>query len=148
MLPIPVSSSWEVVAADCLGPLIPSLNRNKYVFVMGALLTKYVEAARLTTKDTTISGYHCNCTWTTSKTSHWQGHHLFFQTYEGSSSRFHPNWDCFIDRINDIILQTLKIYFDSNQKDWDAHLPAAFYAHNASLSETTVDTTFFLTNGR
>lgn len=63
-------------------------------------------------------------------------------------SRFHSQWDCFIDRINDIILQTLSMYFGSNQKDWDPHLPAVFYAYNGSASENTDDTTFLLTYGR
>ena len=35
------------------------------------------------------------------------------------------------------------MHFGYNQKDWDAHLPAAFYAYNGSVSETTGDTTFF-----
>ena len=40
------------------------------------------------------------------------------------------------------------MYLDSNQKDWDAHLPPEFYAHNASVFKTTVDTTMFLPYGR
>ena len=37
------------------------------------------------------------------------------------------------------------MYVGSNKIDWDVHLPAALYAYNVSVSETTGDTTFFLT---
>ena len=54
LLPIPVSSPWEVVAADCLVLLATSLSGEKYIFVIGDMLTKYVEAVGLPTKGTSV----------------------------------------------------------------------------------------------
>ena len=39
------------------------------------------------------------------------------------------------------------MYVASGHKDWDMYLPSATYAYNTNLSETTVDTPFFLTYG-
>ena len=53
-LPIAVSGPWEVIAADCMGPL-PVMNLGKrYILIVGNLFTKYIETTALPSIETTI----------------------------------------------------------------------------------------------
>ena len=55
LLPILMSSSWKVAAADCRGSLTTSLTGDKYIFVMCDLLSKYWKAVALPKKDIPVA---------------------------------------------------------------------------------------------
>ena len=44
-------------------------------------------------------------------------------------------------------MKIITMYVAARHKDWDTCLPSAKYAYNISLSETTDDPPFFLTDG-
>ena len=54
LLPIAVSGPWEVIAADCTGPLPATILGNRYLLIIGDLFTKYIETAALPSIETTI----------------------------------------------------------------------------------------------
>ena len=54
LLPIVVSGPWEVIAADCIGPLAATNLGNRYILIIGDLFTKYIETADLPSIETTI----------------------------------------------------------------------------------------------
>uniref|UniRef100_A0A915L9R7 Uncharacterized protein n=1 Tax=Romanomermis culicivorax TaxID=13658 RepID=A0A915L9R7_ROMCU len=54
LMPILVTSPFDRVAMDVLGPLPMSENRNKYVIVFGEYLKKYVTAVALLETTTEI----------------------------------------------------------------------------------------------
>ena len=60
------------------------------------------------------------------------------------TSSYHPNIMVMLNVSIDI-MQIIAKHVASAHKDWDTYLPSAMNAYNTSLSETTDDTSFFLT---
>ena len=54
LLPIAVSGPWEVIAADCMGPLAATNLGNRYILNIGDLFTKYIKTADLPSIEITI----------------------------------------------------------------------------------------------
>ena len=54
LLPIAVSGTWEVIAAECMGPLPVTNLGNRYIIIIGNLFTKYIETAALPSIETAI----------------------------------------------------------------------------------------------
>ena len=162
LLPIAVSGPWEVIAADCMGPLPATSLGNRYILIIGDLFTKYIETAALPSIETAIITQVF-----LDKIVFRHGPPHRFLTDRGTNftsklmtqlcndlninkvftSSYHPQCDDFVERINGVIMQIIAIYVASDHKDWDTYLPSATYAYNISLSETTGDIPFFLTYG-
>ena len=49
-----LSGPWEVIAADCMGPLPATNLRNRYILIIGDVFTKYIETTALPSIETTI----------------------------------------------------------------------------------------------
>ena len=54
LLPIAVSGPWEVIATDCMGPLLAANLGNRYILIIDNLFTKYIETAASPSIETTI----------------------------------------------------------------------------------------------
>ena len=54
LLPIAVSGPWEVIAADCMGPLAAANLGNRYILIIGDLFTKSIKTADLPSIEITI----------------------------------------------------------------------------------------------
>lgn len=63
-------------------------------------------------------------------------------------SSYHPQSEGFVERVNEIILQSLAMFVSSRQVDCDVFLTAVVYAYNVGISETTGNTPFFHTYRR
>ena len=44
------------------------------------------------------------------------------------TSSYHTEYDGFVKRINEVIIQIIAMYMASDHKDWDAYLPSATFA--------------------
>ena len=53
-LPIAVSGPWEVIAADCMGPLPVMSFGKRYILILRDLFTKYIETVALPSIETAI----------------------------------------------------------------------------------------------
>ena len=49
-----VSGAWEVIATDCMGPLLAANLGNRYILIIDNLFTKYIETAASPSIETTI----------------------------------------------------------------------------------------------
>ena len=163
LLPMALSGPWEVIAADCMGPLPATNLRNRYILIIGDVFTKYIETTALPSIETTIITQVF-----LDKIVFWNGPPHRFLTDRGTNftlklmaqlcndlninkvftSSYHPQCDGFVERINGVIMQIIAMYVASDHKDWDMYLASATYAYNTSISKTTGDTPFFLTYGR
>ena len=163
LLPIPSEGLWDIVAADCLGPVTATLSGNRYIVVFWCLFTKYVEAFAVSTIDAVVISqlFMDNIIFR-------HGAPRRFLTDRGSNfisklmkevcrmvnvekiftSTYHPQCDGFVERINGVIAQNLSMYVSSSQTDWDIHLQACIFAYNTSISASTGYTPFFLMHGR
>ena len=163
LLPIAVSSPWEVIAADCMGSLSATNLGNRYILIISNLFTKYIKTAVLPSIETTIitqvfldkivfrhgpphrsltdRGTNFTSKFMTQLCSDLNINKVF-------TSSYHPQWDGFVERINGVIMQIIAMYVASDHKDWDTYIPSTTYAHNTSISETIGDSPFFLTYGR
>ncbi|XP_065670064.1 uncharacterized protein LOC136088898 [Hydra vulgaris] len=163
LLPIPVEDPWDIIAADCLGPFLPSLKGNLYIFVFGCLFTKYVEAFAVSTiaatsiaelfVDNIVFRHGAPRRFLTDRGSNCTGKLIkvvcdILNVKKLFTTAYHPQTDGFVERINGVLAQNLSMYVASNQRDWDVHLPAAVYAYNTSISTSTGETPFRLTYGR
>ena len=119
LLPIVVSGPWEVIAADCTGPLPAANLGNRYILIIGDLFTKYIETAALLSIETTI-----NTQLFLHKIVFWHGPPHRFLTGRGTNftskmmaqlfndlninkvftSSYHPQYDGFVERINGVIM--------------------------------------------
>ena len=163
LLPIAVSSLWEVIAADCMGSLSATNLGNRYILIISNLFTKYIKTAALPSIETTIitqvfldkivfrhgpphrsltdRGTNFTSKFMTQLCNDLNINKVF-------TSSYHPQWDGFVERINGVIMQIIAMYVASDHKDWDTYIPSTTYAHNTSISETIGDSPFFLTYGR
>ena len=61
------------------------------------------------------------------------------------TSSYHPPFDRFVERINEVDMQITAMYVATAHKDRD--LPSSTYTYNTSLTETTDGSPFFRTYG-
>ena len=163
LLPIAVSGPWEVIAADCMGPLPATSLGNQCILIIRDLFTKYLETAALPLIETSLITQIF-----LDKTVFRHGPPHKFLTDGGTNftsklmtqlcndlninkaftASYNTQCDGFVERINGVIIHIIAMYLASDHKNWDIYLPSATYAYNTSLFETTGDTHFFLTYGR
>ena len=144
-LPITISGSWEVIAADCMGPLPVTNLGNRYILIVGDLFTKYIETAALSSIETAIitqvfldkivfrhgpphsfltdRGTNFTSKLMTELCNDLNIHKIF-------TSSYHPQCDSFVELINGVIMQIIVMYVAADHKDWDTYLPSATCKHN------------------
>lgn len=50
---------------------------------------------------------------------------------------YHPRGDGMVERFNRTLIGILSAYVDSDQSDWDLHMPMVNMAYRSSVQETT-----------
>ena len=134
LLPIATSGPWEVIAANCMCPLPATNLGNWYVLIIGDLFTKYIETAALHSIETTIITlvfldkivllYHLTDFWLTMEQilhqSLWHNFAMIFNINKVFTWSYHPQFDGFVEQINEVIMQITAMYVATDQKDWDA----------------------------
>lgn len=155
--PIPVSKVWDRVGIDLVGPLPETKCGNKYIVTLSDYFSKWPEAAPLKSKCAEgvadfLFDVFCRHGWPKIIQSD-QGRefinsvnsYLFKSTNikHCISSAYHPQTNGLDERFNQTLLNTLKKVVDSNEKEWDKHIPAALYAYRISKHASTKFTPFF-----
>jgi hypothetical protein len=154
---------WSHVAFDIIGPLPKTATGNEYILTAIDRFTRMTEAMALPTCDTfaiaTAIFEMVICR-----------HGLFevMQSDRGSgfvsiiaaniykimgikqvkTTAYHPRSNGVIERFNKTLKQTLKIYCNEHQNDWDVFLPYALFAYNTSYHHIIKETPFYLNYGR
>ena len=72
-----------------------------------------------------------------------------FGTYQKFSSAYHPQTNGVQERYHATLIQSLSMYVDSHQKDWDVFLPAVLFSYRACpATRSTGHSPFMLLYGR
>jgi transposase InsO family protein len=161
--PIPVSRPWETVGVDILGPLHESARGNRYILVFSDYLTKWVEAFAVARADTpTVAQVLVDevlCRHGAPERLLSDRGSVFrsalvreicaiFGVRKIFTTGYHPQTDGLVERFNGTLATMLSHYVDSNQDDWDVHLPAVLFAYRRTVQESIGDSPFYLTYGR
>jgi RNase H-like domain found in reverse transcriptase/Reverse transcriptase (RNA-dependent DNA polymerase)/Integrase zinc binding domain/Chromo (CHRromatin Organisation MOdifier) domain/Retroviral aspartyl protease len=81
-------------------------------------------------------------------TSHfWRSVFKLLDTKLAMSTAYHPQTDGQTERANRTLEDMLRAFTSERQNDWDTCLPAAEFAYNNSVNQSTRETPFFLNHG-
>jgi hypothetical protein len=160
---IPVSSAWEVVGTDIMGPLPKTKNGHRYIITFTDHMTKWVEAIPLkeTSAETIAEVYvkQIICRHGTplqllsDRGTNFMSKVLAkvnetLQVKHKRTSPYHPRTNGLTERFNKTLADMLTMYTSSHQRDWDEHLPFVMFAYLTSVHSSTKESPFFLMHGR
>ena len=149
---IPVSSIFEHLHLDIVGPVLPTYRGNKYIITATDAFSKWAFAQPLQstlTRDVinfienTVLAIHgkpksiitdrgvqfTSHEWINFIKSHDIEHKL--------TSAYHPQSNGIDERLNGTLVRILRHYIDEHHSDWDSQLKWALYAYNTSVHEST-----------
>jgi transposase InsO family protein len=154
---------WTHVSLDWVGPLPTSEKGNKYILVAKCQFLKYVEAfaapdlTAQTTAELVVQGIICRyglpLCFTTDRgqsfVSHMAGH-IYKQLgiKQSKTTSHHPQSNGNVEISNKQLKQTLKLWSNEHQSDWDVLLPYAVFAYNTSYHSLLQETPFYASYGR
>ena len=163
LLPIPVGGAFDRVAVDIIGPLKTTTKGNKYIIVFMDYLTRWPEAIPVPTIDAAtvarvfvdeiISRHGAPIEILSDRGSNFLSS-LFreicriFKIHKLSTSSYHPQTDGLVERFNGTLIQSLSMYVNKDQTDWDLYIPAVLFAYRVTPSDATQETPFYLIHGR
>ena len=163
VLPIPVHGPWDVVASDCCGPFVQTSRGNRYLVVFTDMCTRWCEAfavpdieAKTIAKllvDEIISRHGAPRKLLTDRGSNYKSSLLkevcaLMGTHKIFTTAYHPQCDGLVERFNGSLVQSISMYVDSNQKNWDENLSAVLFGYRSAPSDTTGESPFYLMYGR
>ena len=161
--PVVVSSPWEMVGVDFLGPLPVSKNGNLYLLTFCDYFTKWMVAVPTKAPDSesvanalvsqiyakfgapsrliSDNGAAFNAA-LTKKLCEKLGIEKVFTT------PYHPAGNRQVERWNSTVVGMLRCYADANLKNWDDQIDMVTFAYNSSVHKTTGYSLFYLNYGR
>lgn len=160
--PIPVTKVWHRVGIDLVGPLPVTEAGNKYIITLSDYFSKWPEAAPLPSKEASgvakfLFDTFCRHGWPKIVQSD-QGREFineinacFFELTNIKhciSSAYHPQTNGLDERFNQTLMNTLKKVVDTNNSDWDLHIPSALYAYRVSRQASLKFSPFFIMYNR
>ena len=163
LLPIPVEGAFDRVAVDIVGPLKVTTRGNRYIIVFIDYLTRWpevkatasIEAATVARVliDEIISRHGGPSTILSDRGSNFLSSLIqevckIFKIQKLSTSSYHPQTDGLVERFNGTLIQSLSMYVNKNQTDWDLYIPSVLFAYRVSPSDATQETPFYLMYGR
>jgi hypothetical protein len=154
---------FEMICVDIIGPLPTTEKGNKYSLVAVDRFTRLADAwpiADQSTKTVTlafIEGWVCKhgiplCV-TTDRGSPFVSQ-LAADLYKElgikriKTTAYHPQSNGLVERFNKTLKQTLKIWSNDNQDDWDVLLCYAVFSYNTLFHTLLQETPFFVAYGR
>ena len=154
---------WTYVGLDWVGPLPKTDRGNEYILVSKCMYIKYVEAfaaADIGTKTTArlvIDGVICRYGLPLCFTSD-RGAPFVSQLAgaiykelgikQSKTTSYHPQSNGNVEIFNKLLKQTLKLWANERQSDWDLLLPYAVFAYNTAYHSLLQETPFYLQFGR
>ncbi|KAG1930770.1 thy-1 membrane glycoprotein [Pimephales promelas] len=147
-----VSRPYERVAVDVLGPLPETLNKNKYILIIGDYFSKWTEAFPLPNQEAQsiarVLVEEWVCRYGVPRSLHSdQGRNFesglfkelcrLLQINKSRTSPYRPQSDGLIERFNRTLLSMLSLFVDENQMNWDRLLPYVMMAYRSSVQAST-----------
>lgn len=147
-----VSRPYERVAVDILGPLPETLNKNKYILIIGDYFSKWTEAFPLHNQEAQsiarVLVEEWVCRYGVPRSLHSdQGRNFesglfkelcrLLQINKSRTSPYRPQSDGLIERFNRTLLSMLSLFVDENQMNWDRLLPYVMMAYRSSVQAST-----------
>ena len=159
----PPKAPMETTAMDIVGPLPMSMLGNKYILVFSDYLTKWPEAIAIPDQkaetiakifvEKIIFSYGAPKRIITDQGTNFMSDLLkaiceLFDIIKLNTSPYHPQTDGLVERFNGTLLNMLSSYTNTNQSDWDIHIPSCLFAYRTAVHPATGESPFFLMFGR
>lgn len=158
-----VSTPFERVGMDILGPLPTTTTGNKYVLVCVDHLTKYAEITALPDQkaetvarafvETVVLRHGVPRQLLTDQGSNFVSR-LMKDVYnllgidKRQTTPYHPACNGAVERLNQTASKLLSHYVSRDQQDWDLWIPFAVFSYNTAVHESSGDSPFYLLYGR
>ena len=65
-----------------------------------------------------------------------------------NTTAYHPQTDGLVERFNNTLAESISMFVNSEQTDWDLFLPSILFAYRVSPCVSTGESPFFLLYGR
>lgn len=152
MIPTRVSTAWDRIAIDLIGPITKTASGNSLILSVIDMFTKYAIAMALKDqKAETIADALFKSVFTkfglpkeilSDEGTNLKGHVVQklcdkFGVKRLFSSAHHPQANGQVERFNQIIGDTLALTYNERKNDWDEHLDAVTFAYNMTVQEST-----------
>ncbi|KAG5866373.1 hypothetical protein JTB14_021886 [Gonioctena quinquepunctata] len=159
----PTTEPWELTSMDVVGPLVTSLNGNRYLLTFQDYFTKYVEAIPLPDQkaDTIARAFVENVIvrhgspkrLLTDRGANFTSS-LFKEVCKVlgieklQTASYAPTTNGQIERMHRVLKDMLSHYISENQRDWDNWIPFVLMAYRGSTHSSTGYSPYFLLHGR
>ena len=155
--------AFDRIAMDILGPLPLTKSGNKYIIVFSDYRTKWPEAACLPSIeahkvarsffDLIITRHGAPHTLLSDRGANFLSQpmheiYLIMNVKKLNTSSYRPQTDGLVEKFNSTLTQSLTMYCNSHQTDWDDFIPGILFGYHTSISSSTEETPFFLLYGR
>lgn len=156
------SRPWQSVAVDVIGPFPPTMDGHTHVLVVVDKFTRYAEAFPIkdeTTKTIAMKIIECIVcryglvTEITSDNGPGFVSHLAQDIYKElgikrvMTTPHHPQANGVVERLNGTIKNTLKLWCNEEQDNWDVLLPYALFAYNTSFHSFIQEVPHYVNHG-
>ena len=163
LIPIPVEGAFDRLAVDVVGPLTKTTQGNKYILVFSDYLTRWPEAFAIPNAEAStiarilvdeIIGRHgAPRTLLSDRGTNFLSSLVaevckLFRIRKSNTSSYRPQTDGLVERFNGTLIQSISMFVNSQQTDWDTFIPSVLFAYRVSPSEATQETPFYLLYGR
>jgi hypothetical protein len=154
---------WTHVGLDHVGPLPMTERGNQYILIEKCKFIKYVEGQATDSTDAkTTAHLVINNVVLRHGLPHAIAHDRgkaftaqiaasIFKTLgikQSKTTAFHAQSNGDTESFNKVLKQTLKIWADERQSDWDLLLPYALFAYNTAIHSLLQESPFYLDHGR
>lgn len=161
--PIRVGRPFEKVSIDLLGPVHRSSSGKNFIIVVSDFATRYVEAGALSNStavsvakfmfQNVICRHGCPKEILSDRGTVFRSELVsellkIMGIQQIFTSSYHPQCNGLTERWNKTVVDSLSLYMNSKQTDWDYYLPFVTLAYNSSVQQSTKFSPFLLTYGR
>ena len=163
LLPIPIQDAFDRISCDIVG-FLPTTERGfSYVLVITEFLTKWYEAFPIKSIDAAtiariivdeiFTRHGALRTLLTDRGSNFLSSlmkevcHLL-NIKKLNTTAYHPQTDGLVERFNGTLIESISMFCNSHQTDWDIFIPSILFAYRVSPCVATGDSPFYLLHGR
>jgi transposase InsO family protein len=161
--PIRVTTPFEKVGMDFVGPLPSTSKGNKYLLVFIDYMTRWPEAFAVPDRkastvariivDELIPRFGPMKELLSDQAQEFKSELMeevcrLMRIKKIFTSTYHPQTDGLCENFNKTLIHMLRHYVNEHQTDWDEFLPMVLFAYRTSIHHSTKESPFFLMYGR